>query len=135
MTTPVTFPDAELLVTGHLREQLPGRHVCAELPVPEEFDALVDGGIVLVERVGGAWTVRKRLDNPRLEISALTRSLETTNDLLGQVRGLVEAMTGLTRDGGVVTRTGEEVGPRSIPDPSPDVVRRGYVAALHIRPA
>ena len=44
-------------------------------------------------------------------------------------------MTGLTRDGGVVTRTDEETGPRLIPDPNPGVVRMGYTASLHVRPA
>ncbi|MFI0406583.1 hypothetical protein [Actinomadura sp. 3N508] len=135
MTTPVTFPDAEELVRAHLAEQLPGRHVCTQLPDPDEFEGLLTGGIVLLERIGGTWTARKRIDNPRLEISALTRSLEATNDLLKNLRALVEAMTGLTRNGGVVTHTGEETGPRTIPDPSPDVIRRGFVASLHIRPA
>lgn len=134
-TLPVTFPDAEEIVTGHLAGLLPGVHVCARLPVPELFGELLAGGIVLVERIGGTWTIRKRIDNPRLEIQALTGDLAATNDLLGQVRGLVEAMTGLKAAGGVVTRTGEETGVRAIPDPSPDVVRRGYVASLHIRPA
>lgn len=131
MTT-VTMPDAEQMVTGHLAEQLPDAHVCADLPVPDEFAEHLP--IVLVARIGGAIVARKRLDNPRMDFQVFTSTRAATADLLAQVRGLVEDMPGVARDGGLVTRSVEETGPRSIPDPNTDVVRMGFTASLFIRP-
>jgi hypothetical protein len=132
MTT-VTMPDAEQMLTGHLAAQLPDAHVCADLPEPADFAGLVP--IVQVARIGGLIVARKRLDNPRMDIQVFAATRAAANDLLSQVRGLVEDMPGVARDGGLVTRTGEETGPRLIPDPNTDVVRMGYTASLHIRPA
>lgn len=130
--TAVAFPDAEQIVTGHLAATLPGVHVCADLPAPEDFAGLVP--IVQVARIGGLIIARKRLDNPRMDVQVYAPTRAQANDLLAQVRGVIEDMAGVTRDGGVVTKTSEETGPRLIPDPNTDVVRVGYTAALVIRP-
>ena len=133
MTSPIVFPDAELLVVGHLSDRL-GVYVCTTLPAGEEFNSRLP--IVQVTRIGGGWIVRKRLDGPRMDLDIYATGRQAANDLTAQVRAEFEAMKGLMRDGAVVTRTFEETGPVLRPEErNSGVTRVGFTAGLVLRPA
>ncbi len=124
----VVFPDAELVATQYLRGQLGDVAVCTILP------AGFEAPIVRVQRLGGAWRARKVLDDARLDVDCWAGSPADVNDLVGEVRAVLEASTGFVSDAGLVTFSRELSGPTWRPEDRTDLYRKGLTHQLMIRP-
>lgn len=124
----ITFPDTELVATQYVRAQLADVDVCTVLP--EDFT----GPIVRVRRLGGAWRARKVLDDARVDFDCWAPSPAAVNDLIGDLRAVLEAAAGYVGDSGLITFSRELSGPSWRPEDRPDLFRKGLTHQLMIRP-
>jgi hypothetical protein len=124
----VVFPDAELVATAYLRANLAGVAVCTVLP--PSFSA----PIVRVQRLGGSWRFRKVLDAPRIDLDCWAATPEAVNDLIGDVRAVLEAAAGHAAHGGLITYSRELSGPTWRPETRTDLSRKGLTHELLVRP-
>ena len=124
----VVFPDAELVATGYLRANLTGVTVCTILP------AGFEAPIVRVQRLGGAWRFRKVLDDARLDVDCWAATPAAVNDLIGDLRAVLEASAGYVASDGLITFSRELSGPTWRPEDRSDLCRKGLTHQLMIRP-
>ncbi|WP_328981773.1 hypothetical protein OG258_19965 [Streptomyces mirabilis] len=141
MPTPLTalvFPDVEAMVINQILE-VAGYQAATVRPGGEDFTAALP--FVWVNRIGGVRVTgtsggRRLHDEARISLDVYAASRVGATDAMARVRAAVEQMQGITRDGGSVLRTWEEIGPAIRPEePNTNVTRIGYTAGLRVRPA
>lgn len=120
------YPDAEKLLTDSLLQpQLPDTNVTYWLP-SNALEQIQDGVAFLrVRRIGGRINTGEKRDEPVVQFAALTKSRDTSYELIEFVRsGVLESFMDAVA---IVPGTphklgceGEIVGPQSIPEPIRD---------------
>ncbi len=130
-TAPRQVPDVELLLTGWLREQLPGVTTVTELPAQVERHV----PLLWVSRIGGRALHPGIVDQPRVDIDAFDTTYLRVADLAATVQGLMVSLRGVSTGGAVVCHVAEEIGPSRRPEYNPAVRRFGSTYIVTTRPA
>lgn len=127
MTPAVIFPDASLVLVGHLRAELAARGVTA--PIGTRVPNPRPATFVTVERTGGP---RRDVvtDEPQLTVDCWAPTEKAAHDLAQLCRGLTHSMRGRSVAGVAVYRVTEFAGPQLLPDPDSEHPR--YTQTLQI---
>ncbi|GAB6898589.1 hypothetical protein [Kineosporia succinea] len=137
MATPeiVVFPNALPVVINYLTQHL-GDDVTVTAGLPPGADIHDSLPWVQLIPAGGAWRVRKQLDEVVLNINIYhhAEALSDIDNLGLQIRGAIESMQGLTLDGVAITRTSELSSLTRLPDADPLIARAGITVSLLVRP-
>lgn len=145
MTPPVAvMPDAVAVVLDYLR-QSPRVTGCVNLGadrLSSRFPAVSEFPWVTVQRIGGAMSVRQRLDRARLQVDTWgdpdpTAAGEQIASLLARtVRAQLLSAAGWVHPDGVLCAVDEESGPQWLPDSSrtPATPRFTFTVAASIHP-
>jgi hypothetical protein len=115
MTTPPSaFPDVEAMVVDVLTADAGLATATVAVSPPVGFDGTQQ--VVLVSRVGGAWTGDLHVDQPLIELEVYGPSKATAHGLANAARRALLAMIGNTYGTATVTDVAEQDGPRWLPD-------------------
>jgi hypothetical protein len=127
MTPAVLYPDAEAVLVGELRVDMPDVTVVTVVPVvrPAAF--------LLVRRVGGP-RLNIVADEPLVAIEAWAASDEAAQDLAQRARAHLHALRGTVSAGGVaIYRVQEASGPQRLPDATSTQSRYTFTASVAMR--
>jgi hypothetical protein len=129
----VTFADAEQVVLGWLRAELPGEGFAVPvLPRVPDADQGRPDSFVTVRRVGG--TRRSVVtDGPFLAVDAWGVSPEVAHDLAQKARMLIHDLTGRSVESVPVYRVDELAGPFQNPDPESSQPRYSATYQVSVR--
>lgn len=127
MSAVSVFPDAELLISGHLDEVLDAT-VGTKVPNPRPSP------LVVVRRVGGP-RLNPVADDALLTIESWAADPSDAHDLAQLARAHVHALRGQVVAGAAVYRTADAAGPQSLPDPLSDEPRYSFTVSVALRGA